>query len=114
MSVEWNGDGLPPIGCECELYDCEKWLEVQIKYIGDHVVVVHAFGCAMPERVFHLAKYPDRFRPIRTEAQRKRSDICDKIYGAMTNAARKDNRSDMAEAVFDAIAAGTIPHITLK
>ncbi|WP_314421879.1 hypothetical protein [Pseudescherichia vulneris] len=112
--VAWDGQGFPPVGCECELYDCEKWIEVRIKYTGDDVVVVNEFGSAHSERVFHLAKKPENFRPIRTEAERKRSDICDKIYGAMTNAERKDNRSDMAEAVYDAIAAGKIPGVKLE
>lgn len=124
MSVEWNGDALPPEGCECEVksgknswalcrvvhsssagvafvYLEEPSAEVSSRYIGviDSIPYHHA---------------PDYFRPIRTEAERKRSDICDKIYGAMCKAERKDNRSDMAEAVYDAIATGKIPQITLK
>lgn len=43
-----------------------------------------------------------------------RSAICDVIYGAICKADRKDNRSDEAEAVYDAIAAGKIPGINLS
>ncbi|RBO13351.1 hypothetical protein [Pantoea sp. 3_1284] len=113
MSCEWNGDGFPPVGCECELFDCENWNPVIIKFVGEKYVVTERtdLGC---EVVYCLAKRPDRFRPICTESNRIRSEICDKIYGAMCKAERKDNRSDMAEAVYDAIATGKIPQITLK
>lgn len=43
-----------------------------------------------------------------------RSSICDFIYGAIRKAERKDNPSDEAEAVYDAIAAGKIPGVKLE
>lgn len=43
-----------------------------------------------------------------------RSAICDVIYGAICKADRKDNRSDEAGAVYDAIAAGKIPGVKLE
>lgn len=113
----WDGEGLPPVGCRIEALSGGEWIEAMVTYNeppechGDAAAwkEVLAFDCKTT-RPF----WTDEFRPIRTEAERKRSDICDKIYGAMTNAERKDNRSDMAEAVYDAIAAGNIPGIKLE
>ncbi len=82
------------------LFDDPQEAAIRIKAIRDSIG-------------FHK-NHGEPLRPIPTEAQRKRSDICDKIYGAMTNAERKDNRSDMAEAVYDAIAAGSIPGVKLE
>ena len=113
MSIEWNGDGMPPEGCECELYDCERWIEVKIKYIGDHVVVVHEFSSSLPERVFHLAKHPDRFRPIRTEEERKRDEAVDAFCDELEVARDCGARDNLAK-IYRAIATGKIPHITLK
>lgn len=37
----WNGEGLPPVGCECEYLDNNgKWYPVIIKYASDQVVVI--------------------------------------------------------------------------
>ena len=122
MTIVWNGEGLPPVGCECEVW-CQdhadyEWVKIAVfaEYKGVVIGIVN-----MPGEIIHddINKYAAgynraRFRPIRTEADRKREVICDSIYGAITRAERKENRSDMAEAVYDAIAAGKIPHITLK
>lgn len=109
----WNGEGLPPVGCECELYDCEKWIEVKIKYTGDNVVVVHEFGSAHPERVFHLAKKPENFRPIRTEAERKREEAVEAL-SQLVEYRHGCGHMPMAGWIYDAIAAGSIPGIKLS
>ena len=56
----------------------------------------------------------DLLNEIKKERDKeKKEGICDKIFTAL-NAAKKDgNRSDMAEAVFDAIASGNIPHVRI-
>ncbi|YCI31035.1 hypothetical protein M1E08_09485 [Erwinia sp. PK3-005] len=104
---EWNGEGLPPVGCVCELYDCEQWNPVRIKYAGEKYVVTDRtdLGC---EVVYCLAEKPERFRPLRTEAERKRDEACK----AMTDRIDMDNY--LAGIIYDDIAAGQIPHITLK
>lgn len=57
----------------------------------------------------------DLLSDIKKEREKKkREDICDKIYGALSTAERDGNRSDMAEAVFDAIAAGNIPGVRIE
>lgn len=112
QKVEWDGVGLPPIGCACE---CQykvhgsDWVHFECIAVDGKAL----FGWSNNKPVA-LQSNTHNFRPLRTEAERKRDNICDKIYGAMTTAERKDNRSDMAEAIYDAIAAGKIPGVKLE
>ncbi|AGN34071.1 hypothetical protein FDI66_gp24 [Aeromonas phage pIS4-A] len=105
----WNGEGLPPVGCECECQFRGEWQKCTILFSGKQIVVVMVGDDEYP-----FESKGSLFRPIRSEAERKRDDICDKIYGAMINAKRKDNRSDMAEEIYDSIAAGKIPGLRLE
>lgn len=109
----WSGEGLPPVGCECEYkWQNDRWRIGRVCYISKHtVLMLEIFDGEESESAYGACDVT--FRPIRSEADRKRDDICDKIYGAMTNAKRKDNRSDMAEEIYDAIAAGKIHGVKL-
>lgn len=96
----WNGEGLPPIGCECEVNDerTDSWSLVDS-------VLAHACVHDRDVAVFQIADYiafspADRFRCIRPEAERKREaaiaemastpkpcghaiyDICTQLYDA--------------------------------
>lgn len=110
----WNGEGLPPVGCECELFDCEKWRKVTIKYVGVKVVVVSDYSAPPPdsERVFHIATKPEKFRPIRTDAERKR----DEIILSLRNSLRGSGYGlpeGAAIIVLEVIAAGLIPGLKI-
>lgn len=108
----WNGEGQPPVGVECECSRCgDEWQSCKILFASNQIVVVKLKESGMDD-AYNIGDVT--FRPIRSEADRKRDDICDKIYGAMINAKRKDNRSDMAEEIYDAIAAGKIPGVKLE
>ncbi|MCP1440785.1 hypothetical protein J3D56_004221 [Erwinia persicina] len=109
MSIEWDGTGLPPVGCEFEYYAGPRWNKALMKYAGEKFAIVDIDGYGESWLRVSVIKT----RPIRTEAERRRSELCDRIYGAMTKADREGNRSDMAESVYDAIAAGKIPGIRL-
>lgn len=107
----WNGEGLPPVGCECEyISNGTSWGKVKaIGFDGEKIVI-------RPSGEIYYAINPsdnDVFMPLRTESEKKRERICDAIYGALTRAERQHNRSDEAEAVYDAIAAGKIPGVKL-
>ncbi|MBD8129253.1 hypothetical protein [Pantoea agglomerans] len=124
MSIEWNGNGLPPVGCECELVNF--YGNDFPEFVGEHGEQVKIIGSGFTNgcpvafyeadggRGGMLAYAVEQcFRPIRTEAERKREEaevamrLCLKGTGyGMTEGA--------AKTVFDAIAAGKIPHITLK
>ncbi len=112
MSIEWDGTGLPPVGYECEANINNSWIPVVVvaNYDGFAFAWNYDYRISVAVNGINVHEY---FRPIRTEAERKRSELCDRIYGAMTKADREGNRSDMAESVYDAIAAGEIPGIRL-
>lgn len=115
----WNGEGLPPVGCECEYLDNNgKWYPVTVKYASDQLVVISGVIKILgEEQETEIAKDiitdKPQFRPLRTEEDKKRDAVLDAIYGALTKAERAHNRADEAEAVYDAIAAGKIPGVKL-
>ena len=100
----WLGDGLPPVNtvCEChlpgELTNNYSWVEAKVIWHNGPT------ECA----VIHNSrlKWCDEFRPVKTpelSAAHARTKACDAMYGIMTSPpARDGNRSDMAEALYDA------------
>lgn len=106
---EWNGDGLPPVGIECEVLHESSWIPC--------VIVSHydgfAFAWNYDKRItitVNEIKSSDAFRPLRTEAERKREEA----VASMINI--KDGFKDddtYYHAIYDAIAAGKIPGIKL-
>nr|UVY20381.1 MAG: hypothetical protein [Bacteriophage sp.] len=114
----WNGEGVPPVGCECEysLNAGKTWWKCKIDYIVGTQGVVMLCDTFEGVQYVKFSSYGGtlKFRPIRTEADKKRERICDAIYGALTKAELQHNRSDEAEAVYDAIAAGRIPGVKLE
>lgn len=108
-SPVWNGEGLPPVGCECEFIsnDTSWGAVVVIGMDGDKVVIKPSgetyYGITPSEKQV--------FRPIRSEADRKRDEslrvICE-ILDAGTS-----TKQDAAD-IYDAIAAGKIPGVKLE
>lgn len=108
---EWSGDGVPPIGCACEMQDSKgTWLPVDIIAKNDGFT----FGWSYDYRIVLFGDKADEFRPLRTEAEKKRDAALDAIYGAIASAKREHNRSDEADEVYKAIAAGKIPGVKLE
>lgn len=106
---EWDGQGLPPVGCECE----GKQL-AQLNWNKFKVVAIengHVFGFWNDNVSTGLDSRQWEFRPIRSEADKKR----DEAVKAMAN--HKNDPVDVTEnhyhAIYDAIAAGKIPHIRI-
>ncbi|ELY5802153.1 hypothetical protein SNN69_001506 [Cronobacter sakazakii] len=68
----WDGEGLPPVGCECEaIYGRDAWFKVKIiAYDSGRVIGRWLEG----DRDDYLLDYShqEAFRPIRSEADRKR------------------------------------------
>lgn len=105
LASEWNGDGLPPVGCECEM----AWIEAEfapckILFVGEEVVLVKR---EKRESCYTIPTV--KFRPIRSEADRKR----DEAVGAMLNA-QSYGGQDIYCDIYDAIAAGKIPGIRIE
>lgn len=113
----WSGEGLPPVGTVCEFEDNEKWLKVEVVFSSKWVIVLRSMeknaGCGVDVAIDLVKdKFADlSLRPIRTEAERRREES----VGAMKSAALSSCQSvSDYQAIYDAIAAGKIPHITLK
>lgn len=104
----WNGEGLPPVGCECEWQDrnTKHWINVCIVYASEWVTVIREDKIADPVEIA-IENYGDearrQFRPIRTEADRKRESFLSYCEGKPV--------STYAE-LYDDITAGKIPGIT--
>ena len=108
----WNGEGLPPVGCECELFDCENWNPVIIKFVGDKYVVTERTDLGY-EVVYCVAERPERFRPILTEEEVSRAHAVE-FLAQIIEYRHGCNHVAMGRWIYDAIAGGEIPHITLK
>lgn len=65
----WGGEGLPPVGCECEVMYCEKWQRCEIiAHFKQRASMVAAFTVDVGDgaKMFD-AFVSDCFRPIRSE-----------------------------------------------
>lgn len=114
--VVWSGEGLPPVGCECQysLNGGKTWLDCKIEFIvGTQGIVM---SCDVFEGVQYVSNYTYRnlaFRPIRSEEERKRDEITGAIESCIM-LAYADNSDKTTEAhLYDAIAAGKIPHVKI-
>ncbi|WP_053074689.1 hypothetical protein [Pluralibacter gergoviae] len=109
--MAWNGEGLPPVGCECEWEDKTGWFPVKIKYLSEWVIVFS--GLTMDGEEVDIAKnlYADdvKFRPIRSEEERKRDESLAGLKKSLGHA------SDLFDVmrIYSAIAAGKIPHVKI-
>ncbi|MFU3016104.1 hypothetical protein ACM7NY_02215 [Pseudomonas aeruginosa] len=97
--VTWNGQGLPPVGTNCEYRSNDGWLQCE--------VVAHRNNAAVVLNHHYEADFvpPQDLRPIRTPEQiaaEERSKECDRIFVILSSVEREGNRSDMAEALYDA------------
>lgn len=119
QQTAWNGEGLPPVGCECEVTaeDFEGWhlLKVLAVHNGELAGVITTENSLLTDRLekFSAGYNAAKFRPIRTEAERKREEAIAAIWNSSGIRAR-DGGKQAAFDIYDAIASGKIPHITLK
>lgn len=103
---EWDGRGLPPSGAEFEYLrgnfgaDEGRWVRCTMKYAGDKFCIVHLEG----EGESWLKHEGTKIRPIRSEADKKRDEIAKAINSAV------DASGTLGHMIYDAIAAGKIPH----
>ena len=103
----WNGEGLPPVGVECESKQFAQidWHKFRVVAIENGCV----FGFWNDKVGVCLDSEHWEFRQLRTEAERKREDVRKAIYAAMNII-----DGDIADAIYDAIAAGKIPGVKLE
>jgi len=105
----WNGEGVPPAGCECEfISNGTSWGKVKVIGLDGEKIVIR------PSGEIYYAITPsnkDVFIPFRTEEERKR----DIVVGAIKELFKcsNDQSVDDATLIFNAIAAGKIPGVKL-
>lgn len=111
----WGGEGKPAIGEKCEHHSGGQWEAVTIAGIYENLVTGFTdYWMVKEDGSSYTVGNPYRFRQIRSEADKKREDALDAIYGAIASAERAHNRSDEADKVYEAIAAGKIPGVKLE
>ena len=108
----WNGEGLPPVGCECEMQDSKgTWLPVVIIAKNDGF----NFGWSYDYRIVLFGDKADEFRPLRSEADKKRDEAIEAIDWYMPEFIPDiPNEYYHAKKIYDAIAAGKIPGVKLE
>lgn len=111
---EWDGEGLPPVGCECEaLYDSgggEWFLAKILAHDNDAVIGRWLEGAG----VYSLLDYSSphgSFRPIRSNADKKREEIILQMSHSLR--ANGSVTGDQLCRLYSDIAAGYIPHIRI-
>ena len=118
-ATEWNGEGLPPVGCECEfmkhtLDSTPNWRRGIIKYVSEYTVVIVE---ALSPGEFVAHPHTCDFRPIRSEADIKRHDAAQALCYAGGGIGKVDESAGIGSCwfdVYDAIAAGKIPGVKLE
>lgn len=99
VKAGWSGEGLPPVGMVCEHKDYGGVTILAYGlFRGQQVVIAQANDTV-------VAATQDFYFPIRTPGQIakiERSKACNEMFGVMTSVEREGNRSDMAEALYDA------------
>lgn len=115
---EWDGEGLPPVGCRVEANYGGAWVEATVAYTdrpdtyGDTSTWNEAlvFDCKTT-RPF----WTDEFRPIRSEADKKRDETAKGLIEYLDKETDIDNVFSIKDVIgfYDAIAAGKIPHIRI-
>lgn len=109
----WNGEGVPPVGCECECHVDEGIIHcIVVGYDFDGKAVVMRNVPA--RKYFSIQANSGRIKPLRTEAERKREAAVKVIKGLLMFDYGDDPRINDATFIYDAIAAGKIPGVKLE
>lgn len=109
----WNGEGLPPVGCECESKQFSQvdWTKFKVVAVCDG----HVFGFLGNGVSTALDSKMWEFRPPRTEAKMKRDAAVEAIHWYMPEfIPDTPNKYYHAKKIYDAIAAGKIPGVKLE
>lgn len=107
QQTKWNGEGLPPIGVECEIeYNVNCWRPLIIIAEGKHTYFVR-YTDLQDE---YLLQKTGRlvFRPIRTERERWVYAACAVFHGRCMHDYSGQHFADAMGAVYDAMQSGEL------
>lgn len=101
----WSGEGLPPVGTECEFnaYD-GGWGKCVVLYSSEYTVLLRTNRTGDPEEAF-VPEEDVKFRPIRSEVDKKRDAIVEAL-------AYHTNAADAVD-LYKAIEAGEVKGVKL-
>lgn len=107
----WNGEGLPPVGVECESKQFAQidWREFKVVAVENG----HVFGFWHDNVGACLDSTHWMFRPLRTESERKHEAALESICAVLEMVAQDYKREDEAKLIYEAIAAGKITGVKL-
>ena len=92
---EWDGSGLPPVGCDCKIARHGHWIPAKIIAHGED----HGEAVAFCQTEFlPLIGDATQFRPIRAQAERDREDL----------------KVDLMKTLFDGMNAGQVADAILS
>lgn len=112
--AEWDGEGLPPVGCECE-YETkfDGWQPVRIELIKSEGIAFTWLANSQPYNGLDCVgvQKSGSFRPISSEADKKR----DEIILQMSHSLRANGAvtEEQLCRLYSDIASGYIPHIRI-
>lgn len=103
VTTEWDGEGLPPVGalCRYRTFSDEPWRECQVLAWHDNEVWLKRTADGITFTVGNPELFPT-LSPEDVARAKVRSEECDKIFSILSGVERQGNRSDMAEAIYDA------------
>lgn len=118
----WNGEGLPTVGCRVETRFNGEWVEATVAYTGRPESSGAADTCKWKEALVFDCKttrpfWADEFRPIRSEAEKKRDEAVAKLTDAICGDVPDTGMATAANyavRAYDAIAAGKVPGIRIE
>jgi hypothetical protein len=106
----WNGEGLPPVGCECEMQDGSGyWIAVDIIANKDGFT----FGWSYDYRMVYFSDKENEFRPSRSEADKKRDEAVAVMLSVFGSNAATGTKAAL-KAIYDAIAVGKVRGVKLE
>lgn len=92
--AEWDGEGLPPIGCECEVF-VGGWVKCNVEFIG---VVFVVYTTHSGE---HINKIDTKFRPLKTQEEKEREAFHLAVIDACMGIHKDDfNIDEIASVLF--------------
>ena len=102
IKKEWNGEGLPPAGIECEVFDHEEKQYSRCKTLSAATMSGER-ACATIEPKGHFGRliWGANFRPIRTKEQQERESAITKARNACPYPGSESTKIDV-EALYDA------------
>lgn len=111
----WDGVGLPTVGYECE-FNAEdgSWGSGTVLFVGEKRIF---WRCHEDNMEYNCEISPPEFRPIRSEADKKRHKAASSIqelFDSYGDDAGNEELSRFGERLIEKIAAGKIPGVKLE